>query len=133
MAELKKTMHIDEFFHKNEESFRNETFIKALTRLYEEQGRSKAEIARASGSSDIYLYQIFAGKRIPSRDRLTCICLGMHLNEENTQYLLRLCGYAPLYARDKRDAVILHGLLHNLSLAEINNTLIDNRLEPLLS
>ena len=133
MTELKKTEHIEDYFHGNEENLRNETFVNALTNYFEKQGRSKAEIARASGSSDIYLYQIFAGKRVPSRDRLTCICLGMHLNEDDTQYLLRLCGYAPLYARDKRDAVILHGLLHHLPLAEINNSLIDNQLGPILS
>jgi len=72
------------------------------------------------------------GSRLPSRDRLACICIGMQMTEEDTQYLMRLCGHAPLYARDRRDAVILHGLLHHSSLYEINNALIDHQMDPLL-
>ena len=132
LQELKKTAHIEDYFRENEGGFRSETFTRALNRLFEGQGKSKAEIARASGISDIYLYQIFAGNRLPSRDRLACICLGMQMTEEDTQYLMRLCGYAPLYARDRRDAVILHGLLHQTPIYDINNNLIDHQMDPIL-
>lgn len=132
LQELGKTAHIDEYLRGNENSFRNESFANAMNRFFAGQRKSKAAIARSSGISDIYLYQIFAGSRLPSRDRLACICIGMQMTDEDTQYLMRLCGHAPLYARDRRDAVILHGLLHRSSLYEINNALIDHQMDPLL-
>ena len=46
--------------------------------------------------SEIYLHQIFAGRRTPSRNRLLCLCYGLGATIEETQELLRLCGIAEL-------------------------------------
>lgn len=132
LQELKNTAHIEDYFKENRECLRADNFLEELERLYRLQGRKKAEIARESAISEIYLYQIFAGKRIPTRDRLVCICLGMHLSEEDAQHLLRLCGHSPLYARDKRDAVLLHGLMHRTPVGEVNGLLIENGCDALL-
>ena len=45
---------------------------------------------------------------------------------------LKQCGYATLYARDKRDAVILHGLMHGMELNRVNDTLFEVGEAPLL-
>ncbi len=132
LQELKDTAHIRDYIKTNEPAFVATDFAKELKRLFEGQGRNKAEIAREAGISDIYLYQIFSGKRVPTRDRLICICMGMHLPVEDAQRLFRLCGHAQLYARDRRDAVILHGLLHSKSIQEVNAELFSGGLDPLL-
>ena len=43
--------------------------------------------------------------------------------EEETQRLLKSVGYAPLYPRLKRDAIILHGITHGTPLAAVNDRL----------
>ena len=114
LQELGKTAHIDEYLRGNENSFRNESFANAMNRFFAGQRKSKAEIARSSGISDIYLYQIFAGNRLPSRDRLACICIGMQMTEEDTQYLMRLCGLADrctAYLKVNTNVKQLFGLL----------------------
>ncbi len=133
LQDLKNSAHISEYFQNNQASLLTGSFTDELERLYRTQGRNKSEIARAAGISDIYLYQIFSGRRIPSRDRLLCICLSMHLSAEETQRLLYLCGHAQLYARDPRDAVLLHGLMHGSTLAEMNSGLLANGMKPLLN
>ena len=86
-------------------------------------GPLTAELARRAGMSEVYLYQVFSGRRRPSRDRLLCLCIGLESELEEAQLLLKRMGYAPLYPRLKRDAIISHGLLHYTPLGEINNKL----------
>ena len=76
---------------------------------------------------EIYLHQIFAGRRKPSRNRLLCLCFGLEASVEETQELLKLCGMAQLYPKLKRDAIIYYGLLHGLKLFEINDKLFDDK------
>ena len=81
--------------------------------------------------SEIYLHQIFAGRRTPSRNRLLCLCYGLGATIEETQELLRLCGIAELYPKRKRDALIYYGLLHRLDLFTINDRLFDENEDTL--
>lgn len=76
--------------------------------------------------------QVFSGRRTPSRDRLLCLCIGLGASTEETQSLLQQAHHAPLYARDKRDAVLLFGLSHSLTLPEINDALFTAGAETLL-
>ena len=92
--------------------------------------KSVSELLKA-GMSEIYLHQIFAGRRNPSRNRLLCLCYGLEASVEETQELLKLCGMAQLYPKLKRDAIIYYGLLHKLSLFEINDKLFDENEETL--
>ena len=73
--------------------------------------------------SDVYLYQIFAGGRKPSRNRIICLCYGLSATLEETQTLLKESGNAQLYVRDRRDAIIIYGLTHNMELCAINDML----------
>ena len=106
--------------------------MAGLTRLYETKDLTKAELARRSGISEVYLHQVFSGRRTPSRDRLLCLCIGLGASAEEAQSLLQQAHHAPLYARDKRDAVLLFGLSHSLTLPEINDALFTAGAETLL-
>ena len=102
-----------------------------LNHLFEKKNISKAALAKQAGMSEIYLHQIFAGRRNPSRNRLLCLCYGLDASVEETQELLRRCGKAQLYPKLKRDAIIYYGLLHKLDLFEINDKLFDENEETL--
>ena len=86
---------------------------------------------KQSGMSEIYLHQIFAGRRNPSRNHLLCLCYGLSASIDETQELLKLSGMAQLYPKRKRDAIIYYGLLHKLDLFEINDKLFDENEETL--
>ncbi len=50
----------------------------------------------------------------------------MELNVEETQALLKIGGFAMLYPKNKRDAIIIDGVNSSLSVAQINENLYDN-------
>ena len=49
----------------------------------------------------------------------------MEATYEEVQLLLKQTSYPPLYARNKRDSVIIYGFSHNLSVLDINELLYD--------
>lgn len=130
--ELMRSSNLNYFLSDNEEHFCNESVAEMLNRLFIGKNISKAALAKQAGMSEIYLHQIFAGKRNPSRNRLLCLCYGLGASLDETQGLLKRCGMAQLYPRLRRDAIILYGLVHGISLFEINDKLFTEKEETLL-
>lgn len=130
--ELMQTPNLSRFLSENREQFSNESVTQILNRLFRKKGITKAALAKQSGMSEVYLHQIFAGRRNPSRNRLLCLCYGLGASIEETQELLKLCGLAQLYPKLKRDAIIYYGLVHKMGLFEINDTLFAENEETLL-
>ena len=122
---LPSSNNLDRFLSENNENFRDTPLQLTLQRLYTTTGLSKAALAKQSGISEVYLHQLFSGCRFPSRNRL----LGASV--EDAQGLLRQARHAPLYTRDRRDAIILYGLSHSMTLFQINDKLFTEKLDTL--
>ena len=130
--ELMDSTDLSQFLSRNQEQFVDKSVAELLNHLFEKKNISKAALAKQAGMSEIYLHQIFAGRRTPSRNRLLCLCYGLEASIEETQELLRLCGMAELYPKLKRDAIIYYGLLHKLDLFVINDKLFDENEDTLI-
>lgn len=115
--------NIDSYLRENQPFFAGQSIAELLAVYYERTDLSKAALARKAGMSEVYLHQVFAGRRNPSRDRLLCLCVGLETSLEEAQQLLKLASYAPLYPRLKRDAIISYGIVHHMALGEINDKL----------
>lgn len=115
---------LNTYLKKNRPYFFDGQLTQLLTELYRRRHISKAALARNAGMSEVYLHQVFSGRRVPSRDRLLCLCIAMGTTLEETQQLLLRTAYAQLYPRLRRDAVISHGLVHGKTLGEINEALM---------
>lgn len=123
--ELMAESDIDSYIKEHESYFADPDVTGLLHELFERQKISKAELARRAGISEVYLHQLFSGRRKPSRDKLLCLCIGMELTIEETQRLLRRAACAELYPRIKRDAIISHGIIHHTAIYAINDTLME--------
>lgn len=121
--ELMNEADIDAYIKSNRTYFTEREMVELLTALCEQRNLAKAAVARQAGMSEVYLYQVFSGRRKPSRDRLLCLCVGLETTLEEAQRLLKQAGYAPLYPRLKRDAIISFGIVHHMELGEINDKL----------
>ena len=130
--ELMNSTDLSQFLSRNQEQFVDKSVAELLNHLFEKKNISKAALAKQAGMSEIYLHQIFAGRRTPSRNRLLCLCYGLEASIDETQELLRLCGMAELYPKLKRDAIIYYGLVHQVDLFEISDKLSAEGEEPLL-
>ena len=68
---------------------------------------------------------------MPERKKLLCLAIGMQLNLEETQSLLKCAGYSPLYVKLPFDSVVLYGICKHLSIVEINELLFEYGSETL--
>ena len=129
--ELMGAPNIDAYIHNNEAFFSEQNITESLAELYERKAVSKAALARKSGMSEVYLHQVFSGRRNPSRDRLLCLCICMGASLEEIQQALKHATYAPLYPKHKRDAIISYGILHGTALEKINEKLAQEQEQAL--
>lgn len=121
--ELMEQSSIKSYLNGNRASFIEADFLKQLEALHKQCGLTKAALARKSGMSEVYLHQVFFGRRTPSRDRLVSLCVGLGASLEELQQILKQAGYAQLYPKVRRDAIIIYGLLHRRQPGEINDDL----------
>lgn len=129
--ELMRTNNLDRFLTENDASFRDVPLQEAIQRIFDEKGMSKAQLAKQSGISEVYLHQLFSGRRFPSRSRLLCLCFGLGATVDEAQSLLQQARHAPLYSRDRRDAIIIFALSHHMTLFEVNDKLFTENLDTL--
>ncbi len=129
--ELMDAADLDRFLSANRESFHSGNAGELLQRLFRKRKLSKAALAKQSGMSEVYLHQVFAGRRNPSRSRLLCLCFGLNATLEETQELLKQCGHAQLYPKNRRDAIIQYGLANGMDLFAVNDKLFAENEETL--
>lgn len=121
--ELSVSDSLTRFLSANREQFVPMDFAGMLQHLFQRSGLSKAALAKRAGTSEVYLYQLFSGERTPSRDRTLCLCFGLSATLEETQEILKRTGLAQLYVKNRRDAILIYGLIHGLDLETINDRL----------
>ena len=131
MEELTHSENLEQYIKENKAYFIDTSLAEALNQKLKEKGLAKSAVIKAAEINEIYGYQIFSGKRIPSREKLLCILIGMKLSLPEVQQLLKLAGYAPLYPKNIRDSIIISGLQHSKTVIEINELLYDHQ-EPTL-
>lgn len=131
LRELMDGNDLNRVLSENSTSFRRESLPESLQAIFAARSTSKSALARASGISEVYLHQVFSGRRSPSRDRLLCLCFGLSASVEETQRLLQQAHHAPLYPKDRRDAILIYGLSHQLTLPEVNDALFRANMEAL--
>lgn len=131
LAELEKSEDFKKYYTENNDSFVKTSLKEQLDALIEKHGLKKSEIIRRSGMSNNYAYQIFNGLRVPEREKLLCLCVAMSLSLDETQTLLKTCSYSQLYVKIPFDCVVIYGIIHSMSVIELNCLLFDYGFETL--
>jgi len=131
LSELEGCSDFRTFYNENSDNLLRRGLSEYLSALLEEKGLKKADVIRRSELSEIYGYQIFSGVRVPERRKLLSLAVGMGLNLEEVQTLLKCSGYAQLYVKNEFDCIIIFGICKKLSVVEINELLFDHELDTL--
>ncbi len=129
--EIKEARNIQDFFASNQNNILTIGLSEYLHALLLEKDLQKKDVVRNSLLDRVYVYQIFAGRKFPSRNKLIALAFGMELSVEETQKLLKISGNCELYARDERDAIILFALHHNMTIFDTNELLYERGLKLL--
>ncbi len=119
------------FYNENKDYLITASLSELLAELMTKKALRKSAVIKAAELSEVYAYQIFSGLRVPERKKLLCLAVGMGLNVEETQTLLKCAGYSPLYVKLPFDSVVLYGICKQLSVVQINELLFEHDLETL--
>ena len=131
LNELNQTSHIDQYLKENGEYIIDQSLSKYLCDIIESKNLSKSDIIKKSDINEIYGYQIFSGKRTPSRNKLLCICIGADFTLEETNETLKVAGFSPLFPKIKRDSIIIFAIQNRHQIWEINESLYNHQLQTL--
>lgn len=126
--EIKSVTDIDDYLNANNDNLLTLSLSEYLNTLLSQKKIRKADVIRGSLLSRAYVYKIFAGEKIPSRDKLIALAFGLGLSDSETQKMLKISGNLELYARNKRDALLLFALQKHKSILEVNELLYDHQL-----
>lgn len=105
------------------DSFVKRSFAEVLQEFASEKGLSQAEIARRSGLSYNHVYYLFRGDRGVSRDKALALAFALGLSVRGTGRLLQAAGVNGLYAKDRRDAILIFCLDHSYTLSQTEEEL----------
>lgn len=131
VKELGLSPNFQTFYNENKEYMSSANLAQLLDDLLKSKGLRKSQVIKNAELSEVYSYQIFSGLRVPERKKLLCLTIGMGLNIDEAQQLLKCAGYSQLYVKIPFDSVILYGLCKRMSVMEINELLYKYDLETL--
>ena len=73
LKQLNNSNNLDEYFKQNQEYFLDSTISDYLYNVFAEKCLVKSRVFRKAEIDEIYGYQIFSGKKNPSRNTLIAI------------------------------------------------------------
>lgn len=129
--EIKAAANIEDFLENNKRQLLRQSLSEHLNSLLAQKGISRADVVRDSLLDRAYVYQIFSGEKVPSRDKLIALAFGLCLSDDETQKMLKLSGNRELYSRDKRDALILFALQRKQNIFKANELLNSHNMKAL--
>lgn len=124
--EIKQSRNILDFLERNHEELKLKKLPEYLNEWLKIKNTTKARVIDRSQLNKAYVYQIFQGKKYPSRDKIICLTFGFEMTVEETQTLLKQAGYQELYPRDPRDALLLFAIEKKMNILDANFLLYDH-------
>lgn len=124
LKELKfKNTNIQKYIETNPDSFIEINLKDFWTNIVDNSGMTKSDIINKSDFSYVYFYDVIAGKKVPTSDKIIRLVLAMHLTLEQCQTALRYCGKSQLYPRIKRDSIIIFAITRNYTVFQTQELL----------
>lgn len=102
-----------------------------LQQLLEEKGLSRPRVVAEAGLNPTYGYDIFTGKKRPSREKVLPLAFAMNCTLQEANRILQAAGVNELYVKNRRDAIIIFCLDHGYTLMKTNEELFRFGEEPI--
>lgn len=126
---LKNTPDMGTYLSQEKDNINTIVLAEYLQKICNQKNVSKAQCIKQSGLDRNYAYQVFSGTKYPARDKVLALCFGFSLNLEEIQNLLKTTGYPILYAKNKRDSVIIFAIQRGYSIINVNELLYEMGME----
>ncbi len=125
LQELSTVADMKEYLSGNAEEFITKDFFTYLEEYTAARGYDKSEVARLSGLDRFYVYEIYRGRKVPASDKIVCLALALELTLEETQHLLMTASRPVLYAKKKRDSILIFAINNKKTVVETNALLYE--------
>ena len=125
MKSLLVNKDINDYIEQKKAYLETKSVYDYLLDSIKQNNLTKARVIEKAGIDRIYGYEIFRGKKIPSRDILLRMLLAMNTSLNDFQHILKNTGYPILYPKNMRDAIIIYGIQNSLDVDELNILLYD--------
>lgn len=102
------------------------SFIAELRLLLFKKEFDISDMPKHSGISKSYFYQLANGTRTPSRDKIILVGFSVRASLDEVNVLLKSANKQTLYAKSKRDSIIIYSILHKYKIDDVNKLLIDH-------
>jgi len=131
LNKLSGTQSITEFLEESKDSFDLLSIGEYIQLEIENRKFTKAKVIKDSGINKRFFFDILSSKKTPNRRYIIRIFLALGMDVSDVQWYLKACDYPQLYAKNKRDAIIIYCLNNKLSVSECNKMLNNVGLENL--
>ena len=99
--------------------------------ILSEKSMSTADMQKKSGIDRTYIYQIMDGSKNPGRDKIIAIAIACEMTLAESQRALEIAQEGILYAKSRRDSLIIYAINKKLTIMELN-ALLDEHGLPVL-
>lgn len=106
-------------------------FVSYLEACLEKKDLKKSEVIEKTNLQKNYAYQICNGTKKGSKEKIIQLALAMRLNLHDTNNLLSLSNNGLLYAKVKKNAILIYALQHHYNLFKTNELLIAHGFDAL--
>lgn len=107
----------------DQEIFQTIDLASYANALIKEKNLKKAAVITESALNQTFGYQILAGQRHASRDKVIQLAFGLHATLQEAQRLLKHAGASELYVKNRRDAIIILAIENELTIYQTNDEL----------
>lgn len=131
LKEIKEATNIYTFIENNTTQLKAVPLPEILQLLLSKYEVKKSEFIYKTNLSRSYLYEVFSGKKLPSRDKLISMIIAIGLTVDEANKVLQAGSYTALYPKDLRDAIILFGIQQKMPIHKVNDILYELNIELL--
>ena len=131
LDQLGGSRSLTEIFDENREAYSTLSIGDYIELEIARANATKAKLIRESGINRRFFFDILSGKKLPNRRYIIRIFLALKLPLADVQWYLQAMDYPQLYARNRRDSVIIYCINHQLPVSECNDMLNKIGLENL--
>lgn len=107
-------------------------FSSYIRTVLAEKGMSIADMQKASCIDRTYIYQIMDGSKHPGRDKIIAMAIACNMTLPECQRALEIAQEGILYAKSRRDSLIIYAINNQLDVMNLN-ALLDKYKLPLLN
>lgn len=123
LAELLATADVEDYLDHRE--LQTPTLAEYLRQQLEERGLSQADVLKRAEIGETFGWYVFNGQRGMGRDNVLKLTFAMGMDTRHANRALQAAGANTLYAKKRRDAIIIHCLEHRCTLQQANGVLYE--------